>query len=86
LKQGHSIKLAGASKMVKCSFCGTELPKGAGKMYVKTDAKLLYFCSSKCEKNMLDLKRKPRKTTWTAEYRKEKEQRLATAKSASTKK
>lgn len=51
--------------MEKCSFCGTELKVGTGKMYVKKDAKILYFCSRKCEKNMLDLGRKGRETKWT---------------------
>ena len=54
--------------MEKCSFCGEELAPGKGKMYVKKDAKILYFCSRKCEKNMLDLGRKPRKTKWTKGY------------------
>lgn len=50
--------------MPKCSFCKDDLKKGAGKMYVKKDGKILYFCSSKCEKNMVKLKRKPLKTKW----------------------
>ena len=40
-------------------------------MFVKTDGKILYFCSSKCEKNMLELKRNPRKVKWVKK-RKEK--------------
>jgi len=47
-----------------CSFCNNELKKGTGKMYVKKDGKLLYFCTMKCEKNLLKLKRKPLKTEW----------------------
>ena len=39
-------------------------------MYVKTDAKVLYFCSRKCEKNMITLGRKARETKWTASYEK----------------
>ena len=53
--------------MAKCSFCGTNIEPGTGKMFVKKDGKILYFCSRKCEKNMLVLKRKPRDTRWTAE-------------------
>ncbi|RMF07147.1 50S ribosomal protein L24e [Candidatus Woesearchaeota archaeon] len=53
--------------MVKCSFCGTNIEPGTGKMFVKKDGKILYFCSRKCEKNLLVLKRKPRDTRWTAE-------------------
>ena len=36
-------------------------------MFVKTDGKILYFCSTKCEKNQLKLKRKGRATAWTEE-------------------
>jgi len=61
--------------MPKCSFCGATIKPGFGKMYVKKDGKILYFCSSKCEKNMLKLKRKPIKIKWTEDYRKEKEKR-----------
>ncbi len=51
--------------MVKCTFCGNDLNLGTGKMYVKSDGKIFYFCSGKCEKNMLKLKRKPRNVKWT---------------------
>jgi len=54
--------------MVNCSFCGKKISEGTGKLYVKKDAKIYYFCSNKCEKNMLKLKRKPRTTKWTKEY------------------
>lgn len=57
--------------MVKCSFCGNIIEKGTGKMYIKSDGKVLYFCSTKCEKNMLKLKRKPRNLKWTHSYKKE---------------
>ncbi len=50
---------------MKCSFCGDELTPGTGLMYVKKDAKILYFCKSKCRRNMIDLGRKPRDITWT---------------------
>lgn len=39
---------------------------GTGKMFVKNDGTIFYFCSSKCEKNMLKLKRIPRKVKWTS--------------------
>ena len=51
-----------------CSFCGYEIEPGAGKMVVRKDGKILYFCSRKCEKNMLGLKRNPRKLKWTKFY------------------
>ncbi|MEM3374416.1 MAG: 50S ribosomal protein L24e [Candidatus Woesearchaeota archaeon] len=56
--------------MVKCSFCGNTIKKGTGKMYIKTDARVFYFCSTKCEKNMLKLERKSRNLKWTREYSK----------------
>ena len=37
-------------------------------MYVRRDGKVFYFCSGKCEKNMLKLKRNPRKLKWTRKY------------------
>ena len=67
--------------MVECSFCGKEIPKGTGKMFVRNDGKILYFCSRKCEKNMLELKRVPKKIKWTKEYRRWKEIRLKTIQS-----
>lgn len=54
--------------MAKCDFCGEHISKGTGKIFVKKDGKVLDFCSNKCEKNMLVLKRKPRTTKWTNEY------------------
>jgi large subunit ribosomal protein L24e len=51
---------------IKCSFCETSLEPGTGKMFVKRDGIVLYFCSSKCERNMLKLRRKSRKLKWAA--------------------
>ncbi len=55
--------------MVKCSFCNNDIERGTGLMYVKNDGKIFHFCSSKCEKNLLKLGRKPRTTRWTEEFR-----------------
>lgn len=52
---------------MKCSFCNNEIPKGTGTMYVKVSGQILYFCSSKCEKNLLKLERIPREHKWTAD-------------------
>jgi len=54
--------------MVKCSFCGTEVKKGSGKVFVKDNGQVLNFCSSKCEKNLLVLKRDARKFKWTESF------------------
>jgi len=40
------------------------MSQNEGLMFVKNDGKILWFCSSKCEKNMLKLKRVPRKVKW----------------------
>lgn len=63
--------------MVKCDFCGSELPIGGGKLYAKKDGTSYYFCSNKCEKNMIVLNRKPVKTKWTKEYNKLKQTLLS---------
>ena len=55
---------------MNCSFCGIEIDQGTGKMYIKSDGKIFYFCSMKCEKNMIKLGRKPRLIKWTKEYQK----------------
>ncbi len=56
--------------MAKCSFCGEDIEKGTGKVYIKKDGKILHFCSNRCEKNMLKLRRNPSKLKWTKFYRK----------------
>jgi len=58
-------------RLRKCSFCGLEFPQGTGMMYVKNDGTVLWFCSSKCRKNSLELNRDSRKLKWTAYYGKE---------------
>ncbi len=56
--------------MVKCSFCKNDIERGTGKMFVKNDGRIFYFCSSKCEKNLLKLNREPRLVRWTKEFEK----------------
>jgi large subunit ribosomal protein L24e len=51
-----------------CSFCGVEIEPGTGKMYVKKDGTVFLFCSNKCDKNMIDLRRVPRNVEWTKAY------------------
>lgn len=58
--------------MAKCTFCGDQIEPGTGKMYVKKDGKIFYFCSSKCEKNQLKLGRKFLETRWSKRFKKEK--------------
>jgi large subunit ribosomal protein L24e len=63
--------------MATCSFCGNEISAGTGKMFVKKDARLLYFCSRRCEKSLLKLKRTPRKTKFTVAAAQAKKQHMA---------
>ncbi len=65
--------------MAHCSFCGAEIPRGTGLLYIKKDAKNYWFCSRKCEKNLIQLRRKPRNQPWTAEAKTNKEVAKATA-------
>ena len=57
--------------MANCSFCGISMTPGTGKLLALNDGKLLYFCSSKCEKNSRNLERNPRDIRWTSAGRKE---------------
>ncbi|MEM3403909.1 MAG: 50S ribosomal protein L24e [Nitrososphaeria archaeon] len=52
----------------KCSFCGLEIAQGTGLGFIKNDGSIFWFCSSKCRKNMLKLKRDPRKLKWTSKH------------------
>lgn len=54
--------------MAKCTFCGEVMEQGTGKLFVQKDGKVLFFCSSKCEKNLLKLNRKPFRTRWSKRY------------------
>lgn len=63
--------------MVKCEFCKNNIEPGTGKMLVMKDGKIMYFCSTKCEKNLLKLGRKSRTTRWTAEFASVKKKNVA---------
>jgi large subunit ribosomal protein L24e len=52
-----------------CTFCGETLEPGTGKMFVKKDGTIYYFCSTKCQNNYR-LGRVPRRVEWTAAGRK----------------
>ncbi len=54
---------------MKCSFCGGKVPEGKGKMFVKNDGKIMYYCNSKCQKNAR-MGRAGKKTGWTETFRK----------------
>ena len=54
--------------MVKCSFCGKEERSFKGIHLIKNTGVVAYFCSSKCQKNALKLKRDKRKLKWTEAF------------------
>lgn len=61
----------------KCTFCGTSIPTGTGKLFIRKDAKMIWLCSNKCEKNMNKLGRKDRETRWTEAFKQDKRARMA---------
>ena len=56
------------AKIYKCVFCGKGYPPARGLMYVKNDGTIMYFCSSKCRKSVLNLGRDSRRLKWTVFY------------------
>ncbi|AWR99493.1 50S ribosomal protein L24e [Metallosphaera hakonensis] len=52
----------------KCSFCGGDIPPATGMMHVRNDGTILWFCSSKCRKYMLNFKKDAKKLKWTTSY------------------
>jgi len=57
------------SMLVKlCRFSNRPIAKGSGTMLAKNDGTVVWSCSSKCKKNLLVLKRDPRKLKWTEKY------------------
>jgi len=52
-----------------CSFCGNAIEPGTGKMFVRRDGTVYYFCSTKCQNNFR-LGRASRRVPWTQAGRK----------------
>ena len=50
--------------MKLCTYCGTKIPRGTGMTFVFKSGKIAEFCSKKCEKHQLQLKRKAREMKW----------------------
>lgn len=50
---------------MNCSFCGSPVEAGTGKMYIRRDATVFHFCSSKCQRNQVGLGRVNRHVRWT---------------------
>jgi len=49
---------------MKCSFCGAQVPEGRGKMFVKIDGRVFFYCNSKCQKNW-KMGRHSKNVAWT---------------------
>ena len=63
--------------MVKCVFCGKEEQAFKGVHFIGNDGSVRFFCSKKCRKNTLKLKRDRRKLKWTASYNEERKKKIA---------
>jgi len=50
--------------MPRCSFCKQNYEFPRGLTLILNDGNILYFCSSKCRKNQLKLKRDNKKVNW----------------------
>ncbi|MBU4069602.1 MAG: 50S ribosomal protein L24e [Nanoarchaeota archaeon] len=53
--------------MPKCVYCGKMYEVPQGLTFIKKDGTILYFCSSKCRKNMF---MKRRKVNWVLKKQK----------------
>ena len=51
-------------KFRTCSYCGRSIEPGTGIMFVTKRGDVYWFCSSKCYKNFLKLRRNPNKLAW----------------------
>jgi large subunit ribosomal protein L24e len=50
--------------MPRCSFCKKNYEFPIGLTYILNDGNIMYFCSSKCRKNKLKLRRDNKKVNW----------------------
>ena len=50
--------------MPRCSFCKKNYEFPRGLTLILNDGNIVYFCSSKCRKNMLHLRRDNKKVNW----------------------
>jgi large subunit ribosomal protein L24e len=72
----------GGKEMTKCVFCGKDEKEFKGVHYLKNDGSVNYFCTTKCQKNALKLKRDKRKIRWTEAFHIKREKARAKVKLA----
>lgn len=63
--------------MTKCVFCGKEENAFKGVHLIKNDGSVWYFCSSKCRRNSVKLKRDKRKVRWAEAFHERREKARA---------
>ncbi|MFP3309439.1 MAG: 50S ribosomal protein L24e [Acidilobus sp.] len=51
-------------KEATCAFCGRPVEPGTGRMYITERGEILWYCSSKCYKSAIKLRRNSRKLKW----------------------
>ncbi len=66
--------------LAKCVFCGCEQEDYLGTYLIKNDGTINYYCSSKCRKNHLKLRRDKRRLKWTVAFRETRARHLVTEK------
>lgn len=66
--------------MTKCVFCGKEESPFKGVHLLANDGSVNFYCSSKCRKNALNLRRDRKKIKWTEAYRFAREKAIVKAK------
>lgn len=71
--------------MTKCVFCGTESSPYRGVSRINNDGSVSFFCSGKCRKNAIVLRRDKKKLKWTEAHRISQEKAAASEKRASDK-
>jgi len=54
--------------MTKCTFCGKEESPHKGTHVITNKGETNYFCTSKCQRNSIKLKRDKRKVRWTEAF------------------
>ena len=65
--------------MTKCVFCGKDESPHKGLHLVTNTGDMKYFCSSKCRRSALNLKRDKRKVRWTEAFHEVREKARAKA-------